>query len=151
MDDSARRRFPDSVPIGTPALRGERDCFADEIAIDFPSAAAIVDRMRAAFLDGDESAAHLCATVEVSMREASDGITFPIDVPLHSTCPLCGGRGETWMEACRPCGGSGASLLHHRVRVSLPAGVSDGARFHFTISSPHARPTRIELRIAVKA
>lgn len=151
MDDSARRRFSNGVPTGTPVLPGERDCFADEIAIDFPSVSTVVDRMRAAFVDGDEAASRLCTHVELSMREASDGITFPIDVPLHGTCPLCGGRGETWMEACRPCGGSGASLLHHRVRVSLPAGVSDGDRFHFSISSPHARPTRIELRIAVRA
>ncbi|MBI1875353.1 MAG: hypothetical protein HYZ58_12825 [Acidobacteria bacterium] len=151
MDDSTRRRLFDGVPTGTPALRGEHDCFADEIAIDFPSAAAVVDRMRAAFVDGDESAARLCTLVELSMREASDGITFPIDVPLHGTCPLCGGRGETWMEACRPCGGSGASLRHHRVRVSLPAGVSDGARFHFKITAPQTRPARLELRVAVRA
>lgn len=149
IGDPSRRRSSD-VLTGTPALRGERDCFADEIAIDFPSAAAVVDRMREAF-DGDDSSARVSADIELSTREASDGITVPLDVPLHSTCARCGGRGETWMEPCRPCGGSGTSLSHHRVRVSLPAGVSDGARFHFNISSPHARPARIELRVVVRA
>jgi hypothetical protein len=32
----------------------EDDCFADEVAIDFRSLAAVVDRMRAAFFAGEE-------------------------------------------------------------------------------------------------
>jgi hypothetical protein len=32
----------------------EHDCFADEVAIDFRSLAAVVDRMRAAFFAGEE-------------------------------------------------------------------------------------------------
>lgn len=32
----------------------ERDCFADEVAIDFRSLAAVVDRMRAAFFGSEE-------------------------------------------------------------------------------------------------
>lgn len=127
----------------------ERDCFADEVDIDFPSVTSVVDRMRAAFAGADESSTRLSADVHLSLREACDGVTFPLEVPLQRTCPICGGRGETWMESCRPCGGSGASLLHHRVRVSLPAGVADGARFHFNVSAPHAWPTQIELRVAV--
>ncbi len=35
----------------------ERDCFADEVAIDFRSLAAVVDRMRAAFFFGNEEPA----------------------------------------------------------------------------------------------
>ncbi len=35
----------------------ERECFADEIAIDFPSLAAAIERMRAAFFSGEEAAA----------------------------------------------------------------------------------------------
>jgi hypothetical protein len=41
-------------------LRGvplERDCFADEVAIDFRSLAAVIDRMRAAFFFGYEDPA----------------------------------------------------------------------------------------------
>ncbi len=32
----------------------ERECFADEVAIDFLALAAVVDRMRAAFFGADE-------------------------------------------------------------------------------------------------
>jgi len=33
----------------------ERECFADEIAIDFLSVASIIERMRAAFFKGEEA------------------------------------------------------------------------------------------------
>ncbi len=33
----------------------ERECFADEIAIDFVSLAAVIERMRAAFFSGEEA------------------------------------------------------------------------------------------------
>jgi DnaJ-class molecular chaperone len=86
----------------------------------------------------------------LSHREAIDGVTVPLDVPVRSTCPLCGGRGESWMESCRGCGGTGAWQLPHRVRLSLPAGVADGARFRFTITGVHTPPTHVEIRVAVR-
>ena len=46
------------------------ECFADEIAIDFPSVGGVVDRMRDAFLgEVVESDVH-CADVLLSKREA---------------------------------------------------------------------------------
>ena len=46
--------------------------------------------------------------------------------------------------------GSGESLFQHHVRVSLPAGVADGARFRFRVTSPHAS-VRVEVRVAVRS
>jgi DnaJ-class molecular chaperone len=74
----------------------------------------------------------------------------PLDVPVRCTCHYCGGRGESWAEPCPYCDGNGSELLHHQVRVSVPAGVIDGARFHFTVTPRHHPPTRIELRIHVE-
>jgi hypothetical protein len=125
------------------------DCFADEIAIDFPSLGPVVERMRDAFLGEREEDAVLRAELRVSRREASDGLVVPIDVPMRGTCRHCGGRGETWTEPCDDCSGTGAALLRHSLRVSLPPGVSDGACLRFRVSSPGAPSVRVEVRIAV--
>jgi len=128
------------------------DCFADEIAIDFPSFEPAVERMRDAFLgerpSGDVDRV-LRREVTVSRREAWDGLVVPIDVPIHALCRRCGGRGEVWMEPCADCHCTGASLLHHSVRLPVPPGVADGACFRFRVAYPGAEPVRVEVRIAI--
>jgi DnaJ-class molecular chaperone len=69
---------------------------------------------------------------------------------MRGTCSRCGGRGETWTEPCDPCCGTGASLFQHPVRVSVPAGVADGTLLRFRVTSPHAPPVRVELRVAIR-
>jgi len=127
------------------------ECFADEIAIDFPSVGPVVERMRDAFLGVAADDDVLRADVSLSPREAVDGLVVPVDVPVRATCPNCGGRGETWTEPCGLCDGSGAANLWHPVRVSVPPGVADGARFRFRLTSPDTRIVRVELRIAVRS
>jgi hypothetical protein len=126
----------------------DREWCADEVAIDFPSLTSAVARIRASMAE-DEHESPLHAEIRLSPREAFDGITVPLDVPVRSACPLCGGRGETWMDPCRACAGTGESLFHHRVRLSVPPRVADGARFRFSVTSPLAVPTRVEVRVAV--
>jgi DnaJ-class molecular chaperone len=71
-------------------------------------------------------------------------------VPLRLTCHQCGGRGESWTEICDRCAGSGSVVLHHVVQVTVPAGVLDGDRFHFTLVPRHHSATRIELLVHVE-
>lgn len=129
------------------------DCFQDEIAIDFPSIGGLVDRVRDAFL-GDaerEASGTVMHELRLSNREARRGTIIPLELPIRGTCRHCGGRGEVWTEPCLDCCGSGDSLVRHPIRVSVPAGVLDGARFRFRVSSPHAAPIRVELRVAICA
>ena len=121
-------------------------CFADEVAIDFPSVAPAVDRIRRAFL-GDEHPTTFAAAIQVSRREALCGAMIPLEVPVRCTCTRCGGRGESWAEACTSCDGRGSELRRHHVQVTVPAGVVDGARFSFTVTPRHSPPTRIDLFI----
>ena len=103
------------------------ECFADEVAIDFPSVGRCVERARDRFLGerSDGNAADvLCAEVSLSKFEASRGLVVPIDVPVRATCARCGGRGETWTEPCADCDGTGESLHRHAVKVSVPRGVA---------------------------
>ena len=128
------------------------DCFADEIAIDFPSVGHAVERMRDAFLREDSGGDVLAAELHLSTREARLGLTVPLDVPMPRTCPTCSGRGGTWRDRCDGCSGTGEWLYHHQVRVSLPPGVADGARFRFRVTSPNADASvRVEVRVAVRS
>jgi hypothetical protein len=127
------------------------ECFADEIAIDFPSVGRVVERMRDAFLGQAVDADVLRADVSLSQREAFIGLVVSVNVPVRVTCPHCGGRGETWTEWCDLCGGTGESLLDHPVRVTVPPRVADGARFRFRIKSPDAAPIRVEVRVAIRS
>ena len=134
-------RDPDAPP----------DCFADEIAIDFPSLDHAVDRMREGFLEERAAADVLSTELPLSTSEARRGLVVPLDVPMRRTCRMCGGRGETWTGACDACGGTGDALFHHPVRVSVPPGVAHGARFRFRVSSPDALSVRVELRVAIRS
>jgi hypothetical protein len=130
----------DSVP---------HEAFADEAAIDFPSVHHLVERIRDAFL-GEPAADALRARVRLSGRDAARGTVVSLEVPLRATCTACGGRGEIWAEPCAGCGGSGIRPLRHPVRLSMPPGVGDGARFRFRVTSPHAAPVRVDVRVAVE-
>jgi hypothetical protein len=127
------------------------DCFADEIAIDFPSVEPAVERMRDAFLGERTGAADdvLRLEVQVSRREAWDGLVVPVEVPIRRLCPRCGGRGETWTEPCDACDHIGATLVHHVVRVRLPPGIVDGALLRFRVRLAGSDAVRVELRVAI--
>jgi DnaJ-class molecular chaperone len=126
------------------------ECFADEIAIDFPSVGRVVDRMREAFLGESPDTDLVSTEVCVSEQEARRGLVVPLEVPVRGTCPACGGRGETWTEPCRRCLGTGDSFFCHAVRVTLPARVADGATFRFRLRSPHVGSVRVEVRVAIR-
>ena len=128
--------------------RHDRRWFADEVAIDFPSVAPAIERMRSAFV-AEEHTKTLTAALEISPREAIEGATVPLDVPVRCTCRACGGRGETWGHPCGTCAGSGIELIYHQVHITTPAGVEDGACFHFSVAVRHDLSTRIELRVLV--
>jgi DnaJ-class molecular chaperone len=109
----------------------------------------LVERMRVAFLGGESDDA-LSAEISVSVREASDGVVVPLNVPLRSCCKTCGGRGELWAETCCGCQGSGTAFVPCHVQVTVPPGVSDGARFSFSLTPRDAPPTRVDLRVAIR-
>ena len=135
-----------SLPADTP-----QDYFADEIAIDFPSMDRLVERARDAFLGEREQAETLEAEVSLSSGEACRGAVVPVEVPLRGMCRTCGGRGETWGEPCLTCCGTGHALVCQPVKVLVPAGVTNGARFRFRVSTPHTAAVRVEVRVAIRS
>ncbi len=141
------------VPALWETIRGASapdDCFADEIAIDFPSVGHLVERVRDRFLGEQGNADMLRTKVSLSSRDASNGVVLLLEVPLRGTCVSCGGRGETWTEPCTGCRGTGDALVHQPVRLSVRPGVVDGACLRFRVTSMHAAPVRVEVRVAVR-
>jgi molecular chaperone DnaJ len=44
-----------------------------------------------------------------------------------STCLKCKGEGKIIVENCKRCLGQGRVLVHRKVKVDVPAGVTDGS------------------------
>lgn len=126
----------------------ESRCFDDEVIVDFPSVAPALDRIRQAFL-ADERMLQVQAAIQLSSRDALDGVTVPLSVRVPRTCADCGGRGGNWVDSCGRCEGSGNELVPHQLQVTVPAGVVDGTRVQFTVTPPHHQPTRVQLHIGV--
>lgn len=124
----------------------DRRWYGDDAAVDFPSAATAVERIRAAFLS-HERRQPLQASLSLSPANARTGVTVPLDVPLRYTCRRCGGRGESWQEPCDACEGSGVQFSVDRFRVRVPPGVTAGTTFRFSLTPRHHPTTRVELRI----
>ncbi len=138
------------APAGPVHLRSvTRVCFADEIAIDFPALGMAIDRARDTFASADEHLAAATASVTLTPRQAFDGTIVPLEVALPSLCVRCGGRGESWSDPCANCRGTGESAQPHHVQLVVPARVADGTRFRFVLTSPWARPTRVEVTVSV--
>jgi DnaJ-class molecular chaperone len=140
-DDSRRRQ-------SRPASTARAEWLADEVAIDFPSVASVLDRMQYAFFGA--ALGDLSAEIVLSPLEAFEGTVVPFDVPIRQTCPHCGGRGETWEEWCRLCGGCGDIRGLHEVELRVPAGVREGERFRFSVAPSDAPHTIVDIRISIR-
>jgi DnaJ-class molecular chaperone len=151
LNDPDRRRSYDARLRNTGASgpHGRAEWLSDEIAIDFPSVASLLDRMRLAFF-GSVPLAHLSAEIEVSPHEAFFGTTVPLGILLRRTCLHCGGRGETWEEWCPTCGGEGEVAASHDMQLRVPAGVREGERFRFSVMPPGAPATVVEVRVSIR-
>jgi molecular chaperone DnaJ len=151
LNDPDRRRSYDArLRAGNAGpISGRAEWLSDEVAIDFPSVASVLDRMRHSFF-GPLPPVHLSAEIILSPHEAFWGAVVPLGVPLRRTCPQCGGRGETWQEWCEPCEGEGELPALHEMHLRVPAGVREGQRFRFSVMPPGAPHTLVEVRVSIR-
>ena len=131
---------------------------SDEIAVDFPSMDSIIQRMREGFFGSfnspvswtDETQSTHTVDIELTARQADEGVCVPLNLPIRHTCPMCSGRGELWNKPCRVCDSTGGGLLSHRLQLKVPPRVRHGTRLSFSVSPSYAAETHIEVRIAIQ-
>jgi len=131
-----------------PDDRQFRRSFADEVAIDFPSARAAVECLRR---DGMSAEALPTVATEVVLdrAKAARGAVVPLLLEVPLTCRDCGGRGEVWEEPCAACEGSGQSVSTLCIDVRVPPGVTDGDAVRFVVTPRRGPSTRVDVRFAV--
>ena len=119
--EKREKNAPTPVPTLWDTIRsaGAADeCFADEIAIDFPSVDGMMARVRDSFLG--EPPTPRRSRRESRCRRMRHRVVLPLEVPLRGTCQTCGGRGETWTEPCRACCGTGPGWSISRCGCQCP-------------------------------
>jgi len=126
-----------------------QDWFADEIAIDFLSVGAVLDRMRAAFFGPGIEPAPLSAEIALTPQEAFHGAVVALEVPVRDVCGICGGRGEIWSDPCDRCAGTGETIGPRLVRLDIPAGARTGTLFRFVITPVRGTSTIVDVRVAI--
>lgn len=82
--------------------------------------------------DGRE---HLHVEIVLSRQEARDGGIIPLDVPVHNSCLMCKGRGETLGFFCLSCDGRGAVKDCRTLPVTIPPLVRSGSSFLYDLET----------------
>ena len=75
------------------------------------------------------------ADAVLTAAEAARGGQLPLDVPLITPCPACGGSGGHVFE-CESCEGWGETVRRQPLSVHLPPGLRDGAVFDIRLEEP---------------
>lgn len=76
-----------------------------------------------------EERQELTQDVEISFEESFHGTSRNLRVEYDEICSFCGGTGREGMGVrCSSCGGEGVQRRSKTVSVSIPPGVSDGAK-----------------------
>ncbi len=74
----------------------------------------------------DGSSFHTCSTCNGSGRVTRVTNTFLGQMQTTSSCPSCGGEGQTITEKCNSCYGNGIIKGEEVISINIPAGVAEG-------------------------
>jgi molecular chaperone DnaJ len=74
----------------------------------------------------DGSSYHNCATCHGSGQVTRISNTFLGQMQTSSTCPSCGGEGQTIEHKCPSCAGNGIVKGEEVITINIPSGVEDG-------------------------
>lgn len=74
----------------------------------------------------DASSVQTCGTCKGSGYVRQVRSTFLGQMQTTTTCPTCGGRGQTVTAPCTACKGSGVVMGEETIEIDIPAGVEEG-------------------------
>lgn len=66
--------------------------------------------------------------VEITGKEAADGITKKINILHSEPCPKCEGRKFANGSKCTHCGGTGEKSIHKKITITIPKNVKSGSK-----------------------
>ncbi len=75
-------------------------------------------------VDGD----NINTIVEITGKEAIQGITKKINILHSEPCPKCEGRKFANGSKCTHCGGSGEKSIHKKITITIPKNVKSGSK-----------------------
>lgn len=96
--------------------------------------------------------------VEVTLQEAASGVTREVSLSIADTCTSCRGMGSMRRgridigATCPQCRGTGHTNRIQKIRLNVPAGVSDGKRVRYTgkgAHGPNGRKGNLDLIIRI--
>jgi molecular chaperone DnaJ len=74
--------------------------------------------------------------VLLSRDEAARGARVPVELPVVTPCPVCGGLGAWVRPFCGACGGTGRFRSTCRLDLEIPAGIRDDTDFSCEVDGP---------------
>lgn len=90
-----------------------------------------------------------CATC----KGAGEVVQAQMFLRIRTTCPACGGSGQTIKDPCTTCSGSGRTRMAEKLKVTIPAGVDEGMQMRLTgkgdVGDPGAPPGDLYVNIRV--
>ncbi|MBQ3101553.1 DnaJ domain-containing protein [bacterium] len=66
--------------------------------------------------------------VEITGKEATQGITKKINILHSEPCPKCEGRKFANGSKCTNCGGTGEKSIHKKITITIPKNVKSGSK-----------------------
>ena len=108
----------------------------DDFGTVRPSVGEILDHIAQNFFGFHQKSQgphhRLGVEIVLDRREASFGVSIPIEVPAYGRCSRCGGSGGEW-GVCPLCHGFGMMEIAHSVRLEIPAGARSGSRYQIDL------------------
>ncbi|MBF0539251.1 MAG: DnaJ domain-containing protein [Nitrospirae bacterium] len=91
--------------------------------------------------------------LSLTLQEAYDGVTKPMNVKRDVQCKQCYGSGRRLSRTCTSCNGSGAVPSTETMKVKIPAGVDTGSKVRLKgkAGAGNGRTGDIVIDITVKA
>lgn len=93
----------------------------------------------------------LYAELILSPEEANAGGELPIEIPVVTECPSCGGFGLRAGGICMTCYGEGRAQTRRTLRLHVPAGIYDGAEARVSLEGIGAPDVFLNVEVTVSA
>jgi molecular chaperone DnaJ len=101
------------------------------------------------FSEMHENRENLSVEILLTPKEAKKGCKIPLKMPVWIDCSRCGGTGRVGGLICGLCLGRGEEKREKRIKITIPAGATDGTEMRIPISPRDSGAKHILVTIRV--